>query len=76
MTQEKDILRRSRGELERALRDAGAVFRGAAIKCPFHDDAHPSGSIYADESGVWRFACHTSTCGFAGDVFDVKARTS
>lgn len=76
MTQENDILRRSRGELERALRDAGAVFRGAAVKCPFHDDAHPSGSVYADESGVWRFACHTSTCGFAGDVFDVKARSS
>jgi hypothetical protein len=67
----KDARRRDRGQLEQALRGAGAGEpRGNAIRCPFHDDQHASASIHADEHGVWRFKCFT--CGKpAMDVFDV-----
>ncbi|MCA9428400.1 MAG: hypothetical protein KC994_25195, partial [Candidatus Omnitrophica bacterium] len=43
-------------------------------RCPFHEDHSPSGSIHRAEGGVWRFKCHSPSCGFSGDVFDVKAR--
>lgn len=67
----KDAKRRDRAQLEHALRAAGAGEpRGNAIRCPFHDDRNASGSIYADEHGVWRMKCHT--CKTAPmDVFDV-----
>lgn len=63
-----------RGALEQALRDAGAVFKGNAIKCPFHDDQTPSASIYRGEDGAWRFKCHG--CGFCEDVIGVRARAA
>lgn len=69
-----NTIRRERGPLLDALRDAGAdVARPNSMRCPFHDDANPSAGIYAD-AGVWRFKCHG--CGFGGDVFDVRARLS
>lgn len=74
MLEGKDKLRADRGALEAALRQAGAVFKGRSIHCPFHDDRHPSGGIYLGEDGAWRFKCQTSTCGFNGDVFDVMSR--
>jgi hypothetical protein len=73
-TTAKDNERRSRQRLEMALSDAGAELRGAAAKCPFHEDRSASGSIHQDEAGVWRFRCHAASCGFSGDVFDVRAR--
>jgi hypothetical protein len=76
MIADKDRLRTDRGELERALKDAGAVFKGKACMCPFHEDKHPSGSIHRGDDSVWRFKCHVPTCGFHGDVFDVRARLS
>ena len=73
MTKEKDHIRQDRGELERALKEAGVQsIRGNAIKCPFHDDRHASGSIYRDSQAVWRVKCHG--CQFNGDAFDVRAR--
>lgn len=74
MIHTKENLRRDRGALANALREAGAEFSGAGVKCPFHEDRHASGSIHQDAAGVWRFKCHTAACGFAGDVFDVVAR--
>jgi KaiC/GvpD/RAD55 family RecA-like ATPase len=71
---DKDILHRDRGELEAALKDAGATIKGKTVKCPFHDDAHASGNLYESENGVWRFKCHG--CDFCGDLFDVKARAT
>ena len=57
-----------------ALAQAGAdVSRPSAIKCPFHEDAHPSAGTHESEHG-WRFKCHG--CGFGGDVFDVRARVN
>lgn len=52
---------------------AGAKFKGNSCTCPFHPDRHASASVY-EENGVWRFKCHTTDCGFGGDVFDVRAK--
>jgi KaiC/GvpD/RAD55 family RecA-like ATPase len=72
---DKDEIRRSRADLEAALRQAGcSSIRGKDAKCPFHEDRTPSGSIHSDEAGVWRFTCHTVGCAFSGDVFDVLAK--
>jgi KaiC/GvpD/RAD55 family RecA-like ATPase len=71
-----DRTRQDRSALEAELRQAGADIRGNAVKCPFHDDRHASGSIYSDESGVWRYRCQAQSCGAAGDVFDLRHRVS
>jgi len=63
-----------KGALIRELEGAGAIVRGAAIKCPFHDDKSPSGGVYCDEAGIWRYKCHASECAFGGDVFDIRAK--
>lgn len=65
-----ESIRRDRGALERLLASAGCVIRGKAIKCGFHDDKSPSGSIYED-GGVWRYKCFG--CKVAGDVLDIQA---
>ena len=67
---EKDILRGDRAALEQALIEAGATIRGRSVLCPFHDDKHPSGSIYENEK-IWRYKC--MACGAGGDVFDIRA---
>jgi hypothetical protein len=75
MSQIIEELRRDRLALISALREAGAeMIRGGAVRCPFHEDRNPSGSVYRDRRGNWQFRCHTSTCAFLGDVFDVRAR--
>lgn len=63
--------RQNMQELIAELEQAGAVFRGNACKCPFHDDKRASAGIYADTDGIWRFKCHS--CGAGGDLFDVRA---
>ena len=68
--------RSSREVLEQALRDAGAAIRGQEVRCPFHDDKHASGGIYRSDDGAWRFKCHGASCGFCGDVFDVRVRAT
>lgn len=71
---EKDILRKDRAALVREIEQAGSTFKGNACKCPFHDDKHPSASVYCDEMQVWRFKCQAASCGFGGDIFDIQAR--
>jgi DNA primase len=66
--------RQSRDALIRELEAAGATVRGAAISCPFHDDQHPSGGVYQDGEGVWRFKCHA--CHWHGDLYDVRAKAT
>ncbi len=62
-------------ELLEGLQIAGAEVKARnQIKCPFHEDKHPSGGIYHDADGVWRYKCHAASCGFCGDIFDVQAR--
>jgi hypothetical protein len=76
MIEPKDRIRADRSALEAALIQAGAVIKGKSVKCPWHDDRHPSGSIYMGEDGAWRFKCQTASCGFCGDVFDVRQRVT
>jgi len=67
-----DPQRAAAGPLLQALEAAGAdVSRPSAIRCPFHEDNHPSAGVYESE-GVWRFKCHG--CGYLGDVIDVTAK--
>lgn len=72
-TIDKEI-RFDRDALAAELELAGAVVRGTGVKCPFHEDKSASGSLYRDEGGVWRFKCHAGSCGFGGDVHDVRAK--
>ena len=67
-----DGLRRSREELESALRVAGAEFRGRSVKCPFHEDRDPSAGVYQRPDDVWAFKCHA--CGINEDIIGVRAR--
>ncbi len=64
-------LHSDRGALEQALKNAGAVFKGKTIGCLWHQDDHPSGSIYQNDKGEWRYKCHA--CGVVKDVIDVRA---
>ncbi len=73
-TPAQTALRLSRPELEKALIEAGAVIKNRVVKCPFHDDQNPSGSLYQDQKQVWRFKCHG--CEFNADIFEVRARHS
>lgn len=74
-TNEKDYLRTDQFPLLEEMRKAGAdVSRPKAIRCPFHDDKHPSSSIYEDEKGIWRFKCFA--CDINYDVYDVQAKLS
>jgi KaiC/GvpD/RAD55 family RecA-like ATPase len=73
MTETKDDIRGNLATLEMMLRTAGGVVKGKTVKCPFHEDRHPSGHLY-EKDGVWRFKCNAASCNFCGDFFDVKAR--
>lgn len=67
-------LKHSRAALEAELKAAGAVIHGSVVKCPFHQDDKPSGSIFQKtrKDGTWAFHCHG--CGFRGDIFDIQIR--
>lgn len=69
---------RDRGELINALKAAGAEIKGdgKSIKCPFHEDKSPSGSIYLSDDGHYRYKCFTASCGFNGDIIDVMAKNA
>lgn len=68
---------RDRESLVSALMEAGAAgVRGSSLRCPFHEDRTASGHIKQDSSGHWRFTCHTASCGWKGDVYDVEAHNA
>ena len=69
-------LRADKNALLTELESAGAKIHkeGKEILCPFHDDHTPSGDVYKAEDRAWRFKCHTDSCGFCGDIFDVMAK--
>jgi CHC2 zinc finger len=73
LTAEQNMLRQSREPLADALGVAGKA-KTKAVRCPYHDDKHPSASIHFDADGVWRFHCFA--CDWKGDVFDVIARNT
>ena len=65
------LARQSRNALLAELTDHGV--RGNNCRCPSrgHDDHHPSASVYEGDDGAWRVKCHS--CGFWGDMYDVRA---
>lgn len=65
---------RDRTSLVAELESAGATIKGNSVCCPFHDDSSPSGGIYQGEDQVWRYCCQAASCGFSGDIFDVRAK--
>lgn len=50
-------------ELMRVLGDEKHAKRSA--RCPFHDDARPSFSVFQNAAGIWLWKCHAG-CG-SGD---------
>jgi len=75
MSEATDKLRADHEALIGELEAAGAHFTGNSCRCPFHEDKHASAGIY-ETGGVWRFKCQVPTCGFCGDIFDVRARVA
>jgi KaiC/GvpD/RAD55 family RecA-like ATPase len=69
----RDSIRSDRQQLESELRSRGCTIRGNSTTCPAHDDSNPSASIKQGDDGAWRVYCYVPTCGFKGDVFDVRA---
>jgi len=65
---------RTKENLIAELTAAGAEFKGSAVRCPFHDDRHPSASIYEGKDGIWRFRCHG--CGVSGDAYDIRSKVT
>jgi 5S rRNA maturation endonuclease (ribonuclease M5) len=66
------LRKRDKAALIAELEKAGAEFQGSLIKCPFHDDNHPSAGVYQNDGGEWRFKCQA--CGLNFSVWDVQAR--
>lgn len=61
---------RERVPMEDAAKRYGfAVDRGGRIRCPFHDDRHPSLQLYRDGRGWWCYVC-----GVGGSVVDFVAK--
>lgn len=54
------------------MQQAGATVTGRKLRCPFHEDKHPSGEIRQAGSGNWYFYCYV--CDISDDVWAVKAR--
>ena len=47
------------------------VPRGGLVRCPAHDDRHPSCSVGTDASQGW--CCHSSACGARGAIYDLAS---
>ncbi len=57
--------------LEAVVRRLGAERRpngSCAARCPFHEDRHPSLSIFRGDDGTFAFRCHSGRCGVAGPL--------
>ncbi len=59
----------TREQLLAVLRENGFTQTGKKFLCRFHDDHKPSGDIWEDDAGKWRYICRT--CGEGGDVWDI-----
>jgi 5S rRNA maturation endonuclease (ribonuclease M5) len=69
-----DSTRTNKNALLNEIAMHGGQIKGSAILCPFHEDNSPSAGVYQDEQGIWRFKCHAASCGFCGDIYDVRAK--
>ena len=69
---QKETAKTDKQLLSAELVKAGAKFSGTACHCFLHEDSKPSGGIYQDNSGGYKYKCHS--CGFSGDVFDIISK--
>lgn len=74
-----ETAQRDRELILRELQAAECQVRGdkgdvLELTCGYHGDRTPSAQLRRDDQGVWRYRCHTSSCGFSGDVLEVIAR--
>lgn len=75
-----DTLKKDRTCMERALAEVGAVRKGNAWRCPFHEDSNASAGIHqTGGDGTWLYTCKAAGCEWnngkgSGDVFAVLAR--
>lgn len=44
------------------------VQQGGLFNCIFHDDKSPSAGIFISERGQYFYKCHSSNCGFRGNI--------
>ena len=47
------------------------VPRGGLVRCPAHDDRHPSCSVGIDSTQGWK--CHSASCGAGGAIYDLAS---
>lgn len=59
-------IKSDRAALVQAITDAGCEVVNGRVRCPFHVDRNPSGSLYQTDEGYWRFRCFP--CDWSGDV--------
>ncbi|WP_246005741.1 CHC2 zinc finger domain-containing protein [Brevibacillus gelatini] len=52
----------------------GIENKGAAFCCIFHNDKNPSASIVKNQKGFYFYKCHSSHCGFSGNIFRITER--
>ena len=74
-TREQQMEQMSRTAIVEAIEAAsGKVIADGRVRCPFHEDSHPSATVKPGQDGVWRLHCYAGSCGFRGDMYDVRAR--
>ncbi|MFN6965240.1 MAG: AAA family ATPase [Pyrinomonadaceae bacterium] len=62
----------SRSEISQALTSLGGVVPASGhLRCPFHDDKHPSATLKQSD-GKWFFSCHAASCNVCYDVWDLE----
>jgi len=44
-----------------------------SFKCIFHDDENPSANIFKTDNGTELYCCHSSSCGFTGNIIQLVA---
>jgi len=77
LTAQQQSQRTARGPLVEALAEADCqVTNDRRVYCPFHDDEHPSAQVKPGKDDVHRLHCYAGSCGFYGDVYDVRAKIS
>jgi hypothetical protein len=52
----------------------GIENNGSAFRCIFHNDKNPSASIVKNQKGYHFYKCHSSHCGFSGNILRITER--
>ena len=55
-----------------SLADFLQVDEGRPFRCLFHEDGHPSASIFQTSRGLWLYHCHSGNCRFGGKNLTIR----